>query len=128
MLIKMIIMVFMILIVLSLIDYYVPMNKIYFKVEEKIFSIRENLELNEEVEVYDKEGNQTKEHILNIENKNIIELQETLDNISYCDNINELESVSKNEELFMNDNLFTNNEAFYEYNYQSFYFQDIFQH
>lgn len=121
--------VLIVLMVLSFIDYYAPINISKIKelkndfMERETLTEREPLDLNEEV--YDKEGNKTVNYNANISNKNIIQLQETLDNISYCDNINELDSIDKNDEIFMNDNYYKNTEAFSEFNNRNIY-EDLY--
>ena len=125
--------VLIVLMVLSFIDYYAPINIskikelkndfIPFNTERETLTERVSLDLNEEV--YDKEGNKTANYNANISNKNIIQLKETLDNISYCDNINELDSITKNEEIFMNDNYYKNTEAFSEFNNRNIY-EDLY--
>lgn len=114
-----IIILLIVLCLLSVIDYYAPKNKI--SELEFINSNRENFEVNkvnEDIEVYDKDGKKSVDYKANIENKDIIKLHETIDNITYCDNINELDSININDEIFMNDNYysFTNSESFTDFN------------
>lgn len=112
--------VLMILIILSCIDYYTPIKKL-----DLIYpAFRENLEVNDVFEVYDKDGKQTTDYKPNITNKNILELQDTIDKISYCDNLNELESINNNDKLFMNDNLYKLYEGFREEN--NFLYEDLY--
>lgn len=114
-----IIILLIVLCLLSVIDYYAPKNIINNL--EFINSKRENFEVkqvNEDIEVYDKDGKKSVDYKANISNKDIIKLHETIDNITYCDNINELDSINKNDEIFMNDNYysFTNSESFTDFN------------
>ena len=117
--------VFIVLMILSFIDYYAPINISKIKeLNNEIIPLKiETFDLNEEV--YDKDGKKSIDYKANISNKNIIQLQETLDNISYCDNINELDSITKNEEIFMNDNYYKNTEAFTEFNNRNIY-EDLY--